>query len=269
MSKKTDTPIKRKGATRLADIPPDIVVQLNKGQIETANLMEWLAIDPVQLLKNVFKKTENEKYVSGAIKKIEGLKKPSTLQRHETIGRYFYEESQQQNNHSLLPFLLNHPSDAVRCWACYYIGAMKGSVAQILKAIEPLAADPHFGVREVAWFAVRPVVANDLEKGISLLAKWSQHKDENLRRFASECTRPRGVWCRHIDILKENPEKALDILEPLKADPSKYVRDSVGNWLNDAAKSKPEWVKTVCKRWEKESPGKDTQYIIKKALRSL
>lgn len=269
MSKKTDTTTKRKGATRLADIPPDILAQLNKGQIETANLMEWLAIDPVQLLKHVVKKAGKENYVSGAINKLEELKKPSTLQKHETIGRFFYEASRQQNDNDLLPFLLNHPADAVRCWACYYIGAMKGTVTTIIKAIEPLAADSHFGVREVAWFAVRPAVAKDLEKGLNVLAKWSLHKDENLRRFASECTRPRGVWCRHIDVLKENPEKAITLLEPLKADSSKYVRDSVGNWLNDAAKTKPDWVKAICKRWEKESPGKDTEYIIKKALRSL
>jgi 3-methyladenine DNA glycosylase AlkC len=77
------------------------------------------------------------------------------------------------------------------------------------------------------------------------------------------------VWTKKIDELKEHPEKGIPLLDPLKSDTSKYVRDSVGNWLNDASKTRPDWVKNVCARWEKESPTKETQYILKKALRTI
>jgi 3-methyladenine DNA glycosylase AlkC len=55
----------------------------------------------------------------------------------------------------------------------------------------------------------------------------------------------------------------------LKSDKAKYVRDSVGNWLNDAGKTRPDFVVQLCKRWENESDTKETKYITKKALRTL
>jgi len=69
--------------------------------------------------------------------------------------------------------------------------------------------------------------------------------------------------------LKEKPEQYLLILDKLKSDKAKYVQDSVGNWLNDASKTRPDFVTALCERWENESPTKETKYIIKKALRPV
>jgi 3-methyladenine DNA glycosylase AlkC len=116
---------------------------------------------------------------------------------------------------------------------------------------------------------VRPSVERELDAAIELLVDWSIHEHEGIRRFASEVTRPCGVWCNHLVRLKAEPQLALPILEPLRSDEAKYVRDSVGNWLNDASKSQPKWVQTLCRRWQRESKTAETAYIVKKALRTI
>ncbi|HMO25793.1 MAG TPA: DNA alkylation repair protein, partial [Tepidisphaeraceae bacterium] len=59
------------------------------------------------------------------------------------------------------------------------------------------------------------------------------------------------------------------LLDPLMSDPHKYVQDSVSNWLNDAAKTSPDWVRQFCAAWTRRSPSAATARICKRAQRSL
>lgn len=264
------TEIKRKGSRSTKDIPKDILEQLNCGQIETANLVEWLAVDQRVLLKNLLRQTNRTQYLKPILIDIDNLKKQTVNTINEAIGTGFFEQATKNNDKEILEIASTHKSDLIRCWVTYTIGKNpKLNVSEMLQQIQPFSADKHFGVREISWLAVRQTISKNLTESLEVLSKWAINEDENVRRFASEATRPRGVWCEHIEELKQKPALGLIILEPMKSDKAKYVQDSVGNWLNDASKTQPKFVIDLCKKWDKESKRKETAYIMKKALRTI
>lgn len=261
---------KRKGSKTIQSIPPALLQQLNQGEIETANLVEWLAIDVAVLVQSLLQQSNKLQYLDAVLHALDALQKPTITLRNATIGQVLLKQATLVKDKELFAYLSQHPSDMARCWATYMIGCNPAlSPEEQLQAIQIFAADLHFGVRETAWMAVRPTISANLTLSLQLLESWTLNADANIRRFATESTRPRGVWCAHIDALKETPALALPLLENLRNDPAKYVQDSVGNWLNDASKTQPEFVRAICTRWQEESPTKPTLYICKKALRTI
>lgn len=262
--------IVRKGARTSQDIPTEILAQLNSGQISSANLVEWLAIDALQLLWHVLQQHQREHYFATVKQQVAALKKPTINSRNACIGQSLWLQMTQQGDLIFLQILQQHTADMVRCWACYAVVADEQlSLNARFKRIYPLAADTHFGVREVAWMAMRPFIIAQLEESLDILMLWSQDDDSNIRRFATEAARPRGVWCLHIEALKQNPALAIGLLQQLHNDPARYVQDSVANWLNDASKTQPDFVQALCDQWQAQNPTAATTYIIKKALRTL
>ncbi|WP_312389023.1 DNA alkylation repair protein [Chryseobacterium sp.] len=261
---------KRKGARSIKDIPQEILEQLNQGKMETVNLTEWLAVDQKILLENLLKQNDRLDYLQPILENVNTLEKQTVNTINEAIGTEIFNLTVKNNDEIFLDTVAKHSSDLVRCWATYTIRKNQNlSITEKLEKIKFFAADHHFGVREICWMAVRSDISENLNESLQILSMWTSDKDENIRRFASESTRPRGVWCAHIEELKQNPELGLQILNPMKSDKAKYVQDSVGNWLNDASKSKPDFVKNVCEKWLEESPTKETKYIVKKALRTI
>lgn len=252
---------KRKGSLRMADIPRDVIAGLNAGELEAVTLVESLSVDYGKLLQAVAPDAGDETIrlmQEAQLLKITGRMKASGNILHARYGLKGIEK------------FAKHRSDTVRGWAAAIVSvAPKLTLKQRLAHIADLADDPNAGLREWSWMALRPHIIAELEVALKHLEDWSHDDSANIRRFASEATRPRGVWCAHIEALKSDPQRALHLLDPLHSDPSRYVQNSVANWLNDAGKSKPDFVHQTCARWQKQSKSKETQYILKRAMRSL
>lgn len=245
---------------RVSDITPQRLAELHSGLVETTVLTECLAIDFATLMANCFPDIANS-----AVQILHDNAKSGITARMTIAGNIMRDQQSITNK-----VLAQHSSDTVRGWGCYALaGRTELSLMEKLVAIRPFADDPHFGVREWAWLALRADLLAQPETAISTLTGWTQDPSERVRRFACESIRPRGVWCAHFTVLKTTPELALPILEALRSDPSVYVQDSVANWLNDASKTTPEWVQALCARWLIESNTPATSRICKRALRSL
>jgi 3-methyladenine DNA glycosylase AlkC len=260
----------RKGAARIALIPPEVLEALNDGLIATVNLNEFLALDLARLARNVATQIGLDAQHERLADTLAMLPAFKPVKRHEHVARALYDMTQPRPDRDAVAHALaTHPSDVARCWAAQWTMFSSLPLPAKLQSTWRFAADPHFGVREIAWMAVRDEIAGAVDEAVALLLPWAHHADANIRRFASEATRPRGVWCAQIELLKAEPWRALPLLEPLKADPSRYVQNSVANWLNDAAKTQPQWVEEVCERWNAESDSNETRYVVRRALRSL
>ncbi len=256
----------RKGARSLKVLNPEVVEYLNKGLVETKNLIEWLATDQLLVLQLVLKELGKTSWYPDFEAAVNAQKKPTANSNTKIIGQTLGVLTRDKN---LYDTLKKHTSDLVRCWACWAESIQQDTTSSLLKTMKSYAADTHFGVREVVVFATKERLIADLDTAIKILVKWTRDPDENVRRYAIETLRPIGVWTKKITVFQEHPEKAMVLLEALKSDGSKYVRDAVGNWLNDASKSQPEWVQELCKRWADISPTKETAYVIKRGLRTI
>lgn len=262
--------LQRKGAARIALIPPDVLEALGDGRVATANLNEFLALDLARLCRNVARHIGLDPHHERIADTLAMLDAFRPVKRHELVARALYELAHPRADRDRVAHALaTHPSDVARSWATRWVAFSDLDLPGKLGSVRRFACDAHFGVREMAWMAVRDDIAGDVDHAVELLRPWALDRDANIRRFASEATRPRGVWCAQVDALKAQPWRGLPLLEPLKADPSRYVQNSVANWLNDASKTQPEWVCEVCERWRSQSRCPETAYIVRRALRTV
>ncbi|RQS75679.1 DNA alkylation repair protein [Burkholderia sp. Bp8963] len=246
---------------------------LDSGIEATKNLAECLAVDQAVLVATVLPRIGLDHALDFVLAAQGKVSEKGISHQIAGIGLAIGETllaMRKRQAAIVLDRLCHHASDTVRSWAAFAVTRADSSLTlgDRLDAIFPFAADVHFGVREWAWMAVRPYIAAEIDRAVLLLLDWTGASDANIRRFAVESIRPRGVWSEHIARLKTSPEIAEPLLEALKADEARYVQDSVANWLNDASKTSPEWVLELCEQWRRES-NPATDRIVDRALRTL
>jgi 3-methyladenine DNA glycosylase AlkC len=117
-------------------------------------------------------------------------------------------------------------------------------------------------------FAIRRLLAADLDRALAVVLTWTAHPDEHVRRLASEGTRPYLPWAVRIPGLIERPGATIPVLDALYRDPHEYVRRSVANHLNDLARHSSESVLAAAAAWVAE-PDANTSWVVRHGLRTL
>lgn len=117
-------------------------------------------------------------------------------------------------------------------------------------------------------FAIRGLLASDLDGTLARLAALVSHPSHHVRRWVSEGTRSRLPWAKKVPALTAAVDARLALLAKLRHDDVRYVQRSVANHLQDILKDDPVRGKRALVAWAKEGhPG--LLWICKHAARGL
>ena len=124
-----------------------------------------------------------------------------------------------------------------------------------------------FTINSSSEFAIRQFILKYENETMNQMKLWAKSPNEHLRRLASEGCRPRLPWAIALPKFKQNPAKALEIIELLKNDKCLYVQKSVANNLNDISKDNPQIVIDFVK--QNIGKTKELDWICKHGSRTL
>ncbi|MEM8708487.1 MAG: DNA alkylation repair protein [Actinomycetota bacterium] len=116
-------------------------------------------------------------------------------------------------------------------------------------------------------FAIRPFLAEHLDRTLAECHSWATSPIPAVRRLASEGTRPYLPWGQGVKALIADPELGISILTTLRHDPDEVVRRSVANHLNDVARHAPDRVADIATEWMADPDIEPA--MVRHALRGL
>jgi 3-methyladenine DNA glycosylase AlkC len=163
-------------------------------------------------------------------------------------------------------------NDSFGSWMTWPVG----EAVSVLALSSPRDSDFDDGLKMLAQlttrfsseFAIRNFLNADLDRTLAAALVWARHRDEAVRRLASEGTRPRLPWAKQVPAFRTKPAAAIGILNILYTDESETVRRSVANHLNDISRAEPELAVQTATRWLKK-PNDATPQLIRHAMRTL
>lgn len=123
-------------------------------------------------------------------------------------------------------------------------------------------------MRFTSEFGIRHLWRERPQEVMAVVATWTAHPNEHVRRLVSEGSRPRLPWGMQLPAFIADPQATLPLLEALRDDPSPYVRKSVANHLNDIARDHPQVALEVARHWHADAP-QERQRLLRHAMRNL
>jgi 3-methyladenine DNA glycosylase AlkC len=122
--------------------------------------------------------------------------------------------------------------------------------------------------RLTSEFALRVLLRHDLDRALGIVAGWTASSEADVRRLASEGTRPYLPWAVRVPELSARPDATVPILDALHRDDSEYVRRSVANHLNDLGRDHADLTVATARRWL-DTPAPTTERLVRHGLRTL
>jgi len=118
-------------------------------------------------------------------------------------------------------------------------------------------------------FAIRGLLRHDLGRALSQIAEhWVGSADVDVRRLASEGTRPYLPWATRVPAILADPQSTVPILSALYRDESEYVRRSVANHLNDISRDHADLAVATARDWLAH-PDAHTERLVRHGMRTL
>jgi 3-methyladenine DNA glycosylase AlkC len=118
-------------------------------------------------------------------------------------------------------------------------------------------------------FAIRGLLRHDLDRALTHIADhWVGSDDVDVRRLASEGTRPYLPWAIRVPAIVADPRSTLPILTALYRDDSEYVRRSVANHLNDISRDRADVAVATAREWL-DHPDANTLRLVRHGMRTL
>ncbi|SDN03024.1 HEAT repeat domain-containing protein [Siphonobacter aquaeclarae] len=153
---------------------------------------------------------------------------------------------------ALATALLKDPRYQARMLAVHLLGRISSDNPQAMEVLRTVVAkDSDWRVQEMLAKALDQYGKDTgYEQALPLFREWLASEEPNRKRAVVEGLR---IWTSR-PYFRDHPDVAVAMIGAHHADPSEYLRKSVGNALRDIRRKFPELVDAEVARWDTQNP---------------